>query len=29
VVGRFRDEKRPTEERYLITLSLATPWTNP
>ncbi|WP_274642272.1 hypothetical protein [Pseudomonas serbica] len=29
VVGRFRDEKRPTEERYLITLSLAKPWTNP
>jgi hypothetical protein len=29
VVGRFRDEKRPTEECYLITLSLATPWTNP
>ncbi|MBV7478282.1 hypothetical protein [Pseudomonas sp. PDM31] len=29
VVGRFKDKKRPTEERYLITLSLATPWTNP
>jgi hypothetical protein len=29
VVGRFRDEKRPTEERYLITLALAKPWTNP
>ncbi|KQN54657.1 hypothetical protein ASE98_16995 [Pseudomonas sp. Leaf48] len=29
VVHRFKDNKRPTEERYLITLSLATPWTNP
>jgi hypothetical protein len=29
VVGRFKDKKRPTEERYLITLALATPWTNP
>jgi hypothetical protein len=29
VVGRFRDDKRPTEERYLITLGLATPWVNP
>ncbi|MBV7549681.1 hypothetical protein KW849_25695 [Pseudomonas sp. PDM26] len=29
VVSRFRDKKRPTEERYLITLALATPWTNP
>jgi hypothetical protein len=29
VVNRFKDKKRPTEERYLITLSLATPWTNP
>ena len=29
IVNRFRDQKRPTEERYLITLSLATPWTNP
>ncbi|MGX1087184.1 hypothetical protein [Pseudomonas sp. AP3_22 TE3818] len=29
VVHRFKDNKRPTEERYLITLALATPWTNP
>ena len=29
LVNRFKDNKRPTEERYLITLSLATPWTNP
>jgi hypothetical protein len=29
VVNRFRDEKRPTEERYLITLALATPWGRP
>jgi len=29
VVGRFKDKKRPTEERYLITLALATPWTSP
>ncbi|POF39266.1 hypothetical protein B0D71_26280 [Pseudomonas laurylsulfativorans] len=29
VVHRFKDKKRPTEERYLITLALATPWTNP
>jgi hypothetical protein len=29
IVNRFRDQNRPTEERYLITLSLATPWTNP
>jgi hypothetical protein len=29
VVHRFKDNKRPTEERYLIKLSLATPWTNP
>jgi hypothetical protein len=29
VVGRFKDKKRPTEERYLITLALAKPWTNP
>ena len=29
IVNRFKDQKRPTEERYLITLSLATPWTNP
>jgi hypothetical protein len=26
VVGRFRDDRRPTEERYLMTLSLAPPW---
>jgi hypothetical protein len=29
VVHRFKDNKRPTEERYLITLALATPWTTP
>lgn len=29
VVNRFRDNKRPTEERYLITLALATPWVKP
>ncbi|MGZ9739370.1 hypothetical protein ACXX83_13220 [Pseudomonas sp. GNP012] len=29
VVGRFKDKKRPKEERYLITLALAKPWTNP
>jgi hypothetical protein len=29
VVNRFRDNKRPTEERYLIKLSLATPWVKP
>jgi hypothetical protein len=29
MVHRFKDNKRPTEERYLITLALATPWTNP
>jgi hypothetical protein len=29
VVNRFRDDKRPTEERYLIKLSLATPWVKP
>ncbi|WP_274642174.1 hypothetical protein [Pseudomonas serbica] len=28
-VNRFRDDKRPTEERYLITLQLATPWGRP
>ena len=28
-VNRFRDDKRPTEERYLITLQLATPWGSP
>ena len=29
VVNRFRDYKHPTEERYLIKLSLATPWVKP
>ncbi|VVP19323.1 hypothetical protein [Pseudomonas silesiensis] len=29
VVGRFRDVKHPTEERYLITLGLASPWVKP
>lgn len=29
LVNRFKDRKRPTEERYLITLALATPWVNP
>jgi len=29
VVNRFKDKKRPAEERYLIKLSLSTPWTNP
>jgi hypothetical protein len=29
VVNRFLDYRHPTEERYLIKLSLATPWTNP
>ncbi|MHC8316109.1 hypothetical protein [Pseudomonas sp. LB3P31] len=28
-VNRFLDDKRPTEERYLITLQLATPWGRP
>jgi hypothetical protein len=28
-VNRFRDDKRPKEERYLITLQLATPWGSP
>lgn len=28
-VNRFQDDKRPTEERYLITLQLATPWGEP
>ena len=28
-VGRFRDDKRPKEERYLITLSTAKPWVKP
>ncbi|VVP08584.1 hypothetical protein PS838_03208 [Pseudomonas fluorescens] len=29
VVSRFEDDKRPDEERYLITLQLATPWVKP
>lgn len=29
VVGRFRDDNRPKEERYLITLSIAEPWVRP
>jgi hypothetical protein len=29
VVGRFQDDKRPEEERYLITLQVARPWVNP
>ncbi|POA18068.1 hypothetical protein C1886_18620 [Pseudomonas sp. FW300-N1A1] len=29
VVGRFEDNKRPEEERYLITLALAKPWVRP
>jgi hypothetical protein len=29
VVGRFEDDKRPNEERYLITLALARPWVKP
>ncbi|WP_256830825.1 hypothetical protein [Pseudomonas sp. Pse1] len=29
VVGRFRDDKRPSEERYLITLAIAEPWVRP
>lgn len=29
VVNRFKDYRNPTEERYLIKLSLAKPWTNP
>ena len=28
-VNRFQDDRRPTEERYLITLQLATPWGEP
>jgi hypothetical protein len=28
-VNRFRDDKRPTEERYLITLELAHAWRDP
>ena len=26
IMNRFKDKKRPSEERYLITLSLAKPW---
>ncbi|EPJ85678.1 hypothetical protein CFII64_11184 [Pseudomonas sp. CFII64] len=29
VANRFRDDKRPTEERYLITLELAHAWRKP
>jgi hypothetical protein len=29
VVGRFKDIRHPTEERYLITLALAAPWGSP
>ena len=29
VVNRFKDIKRPTEERYLIKLALARPWVKP
>nr|WP_256832478.1 hypothetical protein [Pseudomonas sp. Pse1] len=28
-VRRFKDDKRPTEDRYLITLSIAEPWMKP
>lgn len=28
-VHRFRDDRHPNEERYLIKLQLATPWTQP
>ena len=28
-VRRFKDDKRPTEDRYLITLSMAEPWMKP
>ena len=28
-VRRFKDDKRPTEDRYLITLSIAKPWMKP
>ena len=28
-VGRFDDPRRPNEERYLITLSIAEPWVKP
>lgn len=26
ILNRFRDYKRPTEERYMITLAIASPW---
>lgn len=26
VVGRFQDDRNPTDERYLITIELTTPW---
>ena len=29
VVGRLEDNKRPEEERYLITLAMAKPWVRP
>lgn len=29
VVHRFKDDRRPNEERYLITLALAKPWVQP
>ena len=29
IVGRFRDDRHPLEERYLMTLSLAEPWGPP
>ncbi|MDE1167580.1 MAG: hypothetical protein PW845_19955 [Pseudomonas sp.] len=29
IIGRFHDVKRPDEERYLISLQLATPWVKP
>jgi hypothetical protein len=29
VVGRFEDNKRPDEERYLISLQVSKPWINP
>lgn len=29
IVGRFEDDNRPEEERYLITLELAEPWGRP
>jgi hypothetical protein len=29
ILARFKDEKHPNEERYLITLALAKPWMEP